>query len=188
MNTSILALLQVAAALLTGIHGKSVMPLAAQQRIVTLAGQVVQISTQAEAVIPFSVAPNDSLSPSYTDLLRAPYLDASGKYVQQGPSSTVKLEDNYISFGDLNGDVVDDAGVVVRRTAPDGTVSYAIAAMLNEGGILFNIADYPIGSTMPTINSHAIVAGMLVMNMQTGSGPAVTSTYQLVGNQLLKVD
>ncbi|HUC31328.1 MAG TPA: hypothetical protein VMR99_01405 [Candidatus Paceibacterota bacterium] len=186
MNTSILALLQITAALLTGIQNNSRVPSSTAQQVVTMASQVVQMSTQATAVIPFSVPQDNSIYPGYDDLLHSPYLDVSGKYVQLG--STVQLEGQYLSFGDLNGDGVDDAGVVVMRTAADGTATYALAAMLNQGGILFNIADYLLGNTLPIINSHNIVSGELIMNMQTGDAPAVTSTYQLLGNQFLKVD
>ena len=154
-----------------------------------MASHVVQMSTQATAVIPFTVAKNDTPYPDYADLVNSPYLDVNGKYVQLGASSTVKLENYYISFGDLNGDVVDDAAVLVKRFANDGSVSYAIAAMLNQGGILFNIADYPLGNTFPTINSHEIVqGGNFVLNTQLPGEPAVTSTYQLVGNQWMKLN
>jgi|GEM_PF-1891629 hypothetical protein len=189
MNTSILALLQITAALLVGVQKNSAVPSSTAQQVVTMASHVVQMSTQATAVIPFSVAPNKSIYPEYDDLLNSPYLDVNGNYTQLGTSSIVKLENGYISFGDLNNDNLDDAGVVLKRFANDGTVSYALGAMLNQGGILFNIADYPLGSTLPTINSHRIVSGGdYVLNMQFPGAPAVTSTYQLLGNQLLKVN
>jgi hypothetical protein len=189
MNTSIIALLQITVALLTGIQGNANVPSSTAQQVVTMASHVVQMSTQATAVIPFTVAKNDSAYPDYNDLVNSPYLDVNGKYVQLGVSSTVKLENNYISFGDLNGDVVDDAAVLVKRFANDGTVSYAIAAMLNQGGILFNIADYPLGGTFPTINSHEIVqGGDFVLGTQLPGAPAVTSTYELLGDQVIKVN
>ncbi len=189
MNASIVALLQITAALLTGIQGNAAVPSSTAQQVVTMASHVVQVSTQATAVIPFTVPPDPSIYPSYDDLVNAPYLDTSGTYVQLGASSTVKLEDDYISFGDMNGDGFDDAGVVLKRFAPDGSVSYALGAMLNQDGIMFNIADYPLGSTLPAIQSHMIAAGGdYVLNMQFSGMPAATFTYQLVGNQLLKVN
>lgn len=189
MNTSILALLQITATLLTGIQGNPQVPSSTAAQVVTLASHVVQMSTQAAAVVPFTVVPDKSIYPGYDDLLNSPYLATDGQYVHLGTSSTVKLENYYISFGDLNNDGLDDAGVVLKRFAPDGTASYALGAMLNQNGILFNIADYPLGSTLPTINSHQIVeGGGYVLNMQSGTGPAVTSTYMLLGNQLLKVN
>jgi hypothetical protein len=188
MNTSILALLQVTASLLLGIQGNTHVSAAAQQQVVTLADHVVQMSAQATADIPFSVTPNDSIYPSATDLVHSPYLDANGNYVQLGSGSTIQFEQGYISFGDLNGDGFDDAAVVVERMASGTAPTYALAALLNQGNMLFNIADYPLGSTMPTINSHEIISGVLVMNMQIGSSPAATSTYQLVGDQFLKVN
>ena len=171
MNTSIIALLQITAALLTGIQGNANVPSSTAQQVVTMASHVVQMSTQATAVIPFTVAKNDSPYPDYNDLVNSPYLDTDGNYVHLGTSSTVKLENYYISFGDMNNDGVDDAAVVLKRFASDGSVSYALGAMLNQGGIVFNIADYSLGSTLPTINSHHVVeGGDYVLNMQSGTG------------------
>jgi hypothetical protein len=190
MNTSIVALLQIAAALLTGVQNNPAIPSSTAQSVVTLASHVVQLSTQATAHVPFTVPPDPSIYPQYNDLVVSPYLAVSGTYVQLGTTSVVKLENYYISFGDMNNDGLDDAGVVLKRFAPDGSVTYALGAMLNQGGILFNIADYPLGSTLPAILSHHIVDnGDYVLSMQfSSSTPAVTSTFMLLGNQLLKVN
>jgi len=186
MNTSILALLQITTALLTGIQGNTVLPSSTARQAVGIASRVVQISTQATAVIPFSVPRDDGIYPNYIDLLHSPYLSANGTYVRLGP--VVAPGGQYVAFGDLNGDGLDDATIVVKRTAADGTVAYALAAMLNQNGILFNIADYPLGDTMPVINSHRIESGTLIMNMQEGAGASATSTYWLLGNQFLRAD
>lgn len=181
---SIATLLQLATSLLMGARANPSMPLAAQQQIVAAASQTVQLSTQALAFaqgwVTFPVPQNASRWPTAAELQVAPYLDARGGYAQLGAlgsgGASVRLDASTISFGDLNGDGYDDAMVVVQRTKFDGSTSLDLAAMLNQGGILFNIADTPLGNN-PLI-SHQIQNGEFVVNS--------SSHYMLLGNQLIK--
>jgi hypothetical protein len=165
-------------------NNPKIAPQAAQQSV-ALCGQVVQITTQAMAPINFSVVPNNGVFPTTSDLLNAPYLTAQGSYEQLAPSSSVQLIEPDTSFGDLNGDGLDDAAGIVTQAVGNGTVRYALAIFLNQGGIMFNIADRPLGSGV-TVYSHHVASGTVVIDMQVAGAPRRISTYQLLGNQIMK--
>ncbi|HVO29058.1 MAG TPA: hypothetical protein VMT81_03695 [Candidatus Paceibacterota bacterium] len=179
MNTStIAALLQVAAIFLGGLQGNPKATPAVLQPAVAIGSRAVQLAAQAEAMprISFAIPPNDSAAPNIKDLGHAAYLDAAGNYVPLGPTVALVQEDT--SFGDLNGDGFDDAAAVVERADAGGGTDLALAAMLNQGGIMFDIADLPLVSGIQVV-SHAIVpGGDIVLN---------SSTYYLLGDQLVKI-
>jgi hypothetical protein len=185
MNPAAL-LFQLATSLLLAVQQNGQLPQDVRQHMVLVAEQAIQISTQAQAVINFPVPQNSSIWPNVTELLSAPYIGLDGKYVQQGPTLTVL--NGYTSFGDLNGDGVDDAAVIVQRTDANGNVSFALAAMLNQGGILFNIADLPLGNTMPQIFDHSIQNGTIALDMQIGNQPRSITHYVLFGDLLEKTN
>lgn len=178
-----LALLQAAAALLTFASGRmnlSASSTALAQSAVNFGSNAVQIVEQATAPIGFQVPPNDSFWPDIKDLSNAPYIDGTidgvNDWTQLG--SAVTLLPNYTSFGDLNHDGVDDAAAIVERPSADGTANYYLAAMLNQGGIMFNIADYPLGTTL-NIASHTITSDIAWLN---------NSSYELLGNAWIKTN
>jgi hypothetical protein len=179
MNTAIAALLQVTAMFLLGVQRNPSVSLAAQQQAVSVGGRVVQISTQALANISFPVPQNDGAAPTIKDLQNAPYLSASGKWVQWGRG--VAPVSSSTSFGDLNGDGFDDAAILVRRSLPDGSSDFALAALVNQNGILFNVADAPLGSSVQ-IYSHTIQNGELVVDMQEDGSARAVRHYDLLGN------
>jgi hypothetical protein len=183
MIATIALLLQLTVSLLTGAQHNDQMPLAVKQRIVAVAGQTIQLSTQALAKIDFPVPRNASIWPNYSELNNAPYLDAAGNYVRLGQD--VQLVGSSISFGDINNDGLDDAMVVVKKNEPNGSTGYFLAAMLNQGGILFNIADAPLGGAVQ-IYSHRIQNGELAMDATIGNQSRSTIRYALLGNQLIK--
>lgn len=182
MNTAIFTLLQITASFLIGIqHNSRVTPVLQEQGIAA-ASRVIQLSTQAMANVPFSIPLNNSAWPNIQDVMDAPYRDAQGSWVQVGENLTVISSST--SFGDLNGDGADDAAVLVERPSANGTPSFAIAALLNQGGILFNIADLPLGNSA-TVYSHSITDGVLTLDLQTGSEPRTTARYALLGNSFV---
>jgi hypothetical protein len=185
MNTAIATLLQLTASLLMGVQHDPRISAAASQQAIQTGSQVVQLADQALANIPFPVPQNDSIWPNVKDLQNAPYLDASGHWVPFGQG--VQPISSSISFGDMNGDGTDDAALVVQQTASSGVSGYVLAVMLNQGGILFNIADAPLGSVAPTIYSHAISNGTLVMDMEANGAPRSVVHYVLLGNQIDKM-
>lgn len=186
MNTAtLLLILQATASLLSGAQNNTTMSSSTTAQLVALGSRTVQIVTQASAKIDFTVAENSSTWPNLTELLAAPYLDAGNNYVQQG--STVKLDQGSISFGDLNNDGLDDAAAIVERTTANGATEHAIAAFINQGGIMFNVADLSLGTLPVTIYSHHVVSdGVLSIDMQTTGQSRATTTYSLLGNQIFK--
>jgi hypothetical protein len=181
MNTAIAGLLQVTAALLLGVQHNPNISLAAQKQAVLVGGQVVQISTQALANINFPVPQDSSIWPNIADLQNAPYLNASGQWVQLGQG--VKLVSSSTSFGDLNNDGFDDAAALVERSLPDGSSDFALAAFVYQGGILFNVADAPLGTSVQ-VYDHSIQNGQLVIDMQAGGQTRAVRHYTLLGNAL----
>jgi hypothetical protein len=141
--------------------------------MVNIAGNAIQIVTQATAQIPFTVTQNNSIWPNIDGLYNAPYRDAKGNWVRLG--STVSLLAQYTSFGDLNNDGFDDAAVIVNKPAADGNPRYFLAAMLNQGGIMFDIAELPLGKKI-NINSHRVTSGQIIIDGKR---------YELWGNKII---
>lgn len=176
-TSTLVLLLQLVASLLTGAQHNANLTPGATEATIAIASQAVQLTAQAEVMpkIAFAIPPNDSNDPDMKDLMHSAYLDAAGNYVPAG--STVNFDTGNVSFGDINQDGFDDAAVIVQQADMNGNTTEAIAAMLNQGGIMFNIADYPLDGN-PQITSHNIIqGGDIVIN---------SSTYSLVGDQLIK--
>jgi hypothetical protein len=184
--TTIALLLQITSSLLSGAHNNAAMSATTTAQVVALGNRTVQIAAQAIAPVNFAVPANNSIWPNVNDLLAAPYLDAHGNYVQEG--SSAKLDQGSISFGDLNNDGLDDAAAIVTRPAPGDATESVLAMFINQNNIMFNIADLSLGTAPVTIYSHHVVSGgLLTIDMQAAGGMRATTTYQLLGNQILKV-
>lgn len=190
MDTSTISLLlQTVAALLTAAHNNPAIAPATTKQLITLGSQTVQIATQVVAPINFPVKKNTSAFPSGSEVLNAPALTAAGAYVPIAMGTPVALVQPSLSFGDLNSDGVDDAAAIVIQTTGTGgniATSSALAIFLNQGGIMFNIADQPLGAAVTVYSHHIISGGLLVMDMQVAGGVRATSTYALLGNQIIK--
>jgi len=169
-----IALLQAAVSLLASAQNSQATP-AAMQKAVNLAGNIVQTVAQAKTPISFPVKENDGIWPNIDDLLNAPYLDSKNDLVRLG--KTVSLITEYTSFGDINNDGLDDAAVVVNKPGVDESPHYFLAAMLNHGNILFNIADLPLGDSV-NIDSHHVIDGKIVIDGRR---------YELLGKELRSV-
>lgn len=179
MNSLVSSLLQITAALLVGIQHNNHVPVAFKEQLVAVSGRVIQLSTQALASVPFAVAPKTSIWPNVLDLENAPYLDLDGNYVRRGAG--VQYFGETLSFGDMNGDGLDDAAVLVQRTGSGSRSDYALAVLLNQGNILFNIADFPLKTAAgraPQIKDHHVVNGRLIIDGKK---------YALLGNKLISV-
>ncbi len=171
---AMLVMLQSAASLLSFAQGSQATPVMAQ-KAVNLAGNAIQAVVQAKALVNFTVKENDGIWPNVDDLLNAPYLDSNGNFVTLG--RTVELVTESISFGDINNDGLDDAAVVVNKPGTDGSAHYFLAAMLNHGNILFNIAEVPLGNSV-NADSHRIVDGKILFDGKK---------YELFGKELKRV-
>jgi hypothetical protein len=184
MNTAA-TLLQVALAILTSAQHNTQASLAAREQLVIAAAQSEQLAVQAMAPLDFPITPNDSKWPTTTDVYNAPYRDQNGNYGHMGQVGTLVAEDT--SFGDLNGDGLDDAAVVIQSVSSDGSAHFELAALLNQGGILFNIANLQLGNNT-VVYSHQIAdGGEIVLDMQSASQPRATYHYELLGDAIVPV-
>lgn len=188
MSTATIAtLLQLVVSLLTGAQHSAVMTPSTTEATVAIAGRAIQLSAQAEAMpkIGFTIPPNDSNAPNMKDLMQTAYIDETGAYVP-AVGADVGVVQGDTSFGDLNDDGFDDAVTVVQRTDSSGNTTFALATMLNQGSIMFNINDVPLGSTVQVYSHNIVQGGDFVINMSVDGAAAQTSTYYLLGDQLLK--
>ncbi len=161
MNPALaLSLLQAASAMLLGAQ-HAALPPSTIQGIINTAENAVQLAAQEGVSIPFILTKNDSIWPNAKDLHNAAYRDPQGNWVR--PGSTVVLLDQYTSFGDLNHDGADDAAVIVNKPGADGTPHYFIAAMLNQGSVMFDIAELPLGENL-NITDHRVTDGKIVID------------------------
>lgn len=186
MTALLISLLQLTAALLTNAaHNPSITP-EEQVRVISTAGMAIQFAVEASGSQ--SVPGGDgNIWPNYSQLLRARYLTAGGSRVPLG--GEVKLDNGTISFGDINGDGLDDAIVVVVRSLP-GSSEYqpAFAVMLNQGGgNLFNIGDFPLPKGYILFDDHHIENRQFNADMKLPDATRRMYHYTLVGMELLEI-
>jgi hypothetical protein len=183
MNSStLLALLQLVTSVLVGAqHNANLSPVATRQ-VIAVSSQSIQLVAQVERMqgLRYAIPQEDGIYPNVKDLYNTVYLDRSGAYVPLG--GTVNLVSQDTSFGDLSGDGVDDAAVVVSRKDPSGVAQFDLAAMINQGGMLFNIADISLGSIDPVVTHTINEQGEVVIKTSTG----LVSKYYLLGDELIK--
>jgi hypothetical protein len=188
MNLAAIAtLLQLATSLLTSVQNSSHVPQTIQEQAISLSSQAIQQGVQlwVTPLINFPTPKNNGIWPNITDLYNAAYISPDGGYTPLGTGVALVGEDT--SFGDINGDGLDDAAVIVQRTDRTGKTNFALAAMLNQNGDMFNIGDAQLGSNVQVFSHHVVQGGNIVLNMQAGNNAAQTSTYELLGDQLIKL-
>jgi len=97
-----------------------------------------------------------------------------------------------IAIGDLNGDQVDDAAVILISNPGTTGIYYDLAAVVNVEGIPYNIATEPLGESI-RLKSLSMTAGVIKVEMVT-HGPRdplccptlpATRSYRLQGNQFV---
>ncbi len=136
----------------------------------------------------------------YQGIYDEPVQLTDGKYegesfVPGGASRpTVTLYPEVYAFGDLNGDGVDDAAVIlIESSGGSGSFLY-LAAVLNEGGTPVNIATQFVGDR-EQVQAISIEAGEVTLEM-VAHGPGdpmccptqeVTKRYRLQGDQLVEL-
>ena len=188
MNAASMAqIFQALVVMLTALANNPQATPAELQQGIMKASQTIQLNYQIQAMakIPFPIPRNKSNWMNIDDLATAPYLDTNGIYTQLGTGVALVEEDT--SFGDLNGDGLDDAAVVVQKTDVSGHTTIALAAMLNQNSIPFDIADVTLGKNVKIFSHHVISGGTLVLDLQIDNNPRATYQYQLVGIQLMKI-
>ncbi|MCB0129167.1 MAG: hypothetical protein KDE58_43170, partial [Caldilineaceae bacterium] len=123
----------------------------------------------------------------------------NGQYEEEDPASAgdgllVTLT-GYVAYGDLNGDAVEDAAVVLESNTTGTGRFYNLAVVIDEDGTLTNVATTLLGDRVE-LNDITIVDGQIVVDMVT-QGPgdaqccptlAVEDLYALEDGELLLVE
>jgi hypothetical protein len=120
-----------------------------------------------------------------------------GKYEEEivpGAASklTIVIYPDMYAFGDLNGDGVDDAAVVLATSAGGSGTFISLEAVLNDKGTPKHVASASLGDRT-RLKSIAIQSGEIAVNMvqQAPGDPMccptmeVTQKYRLQGDQLV---
>ena len=115
----------------------------------------------------------------------APAAPGSASMIQVGLTE-------YIAYGDLTADGVDDAAVILWSSGGGSGTFYDLAAMVDQDGVPVNVATAPLGDRV-TVNSLAIQDGQIVVDyVRPGpNDPAccpsehVVEAYELHAGQLL---
>jgi heat shock protein HslJ len=114
-------------------------------------------------------------------------------FVEGGASRLVVTLVEPVAFGDLDGDGIDDAAVILAANAGGSGTFLSLEAMGNEGGEPAHRATYPLGDRAQ-IESLAIESGQIVLEMVT-HGPddpmccptqRAEQTYVLQGDELVQ--
>ena len=115
-------------------------------------------------------------------------------FVEGGASRLVVTLVEPVAFGDLDGDGVEDAAVILAANAGGSGTFISLEAVRNEGGEPVHLATYPLGDRV-RIESLAIEGGQIVLEMIT-HGPddplccptqQVVQTYALRGDELVQI-
>ena len=137
---------------------------------------------------------------SYDGIYDQPVTLADGYYegepFDEGGASrpTVTFVDGLVAYGDLNGDGMEDAAVLLAESSGGSGTFISVAAVVNQDGQPVNAGTAPVGDR-PQLKSLAIQNGQIVMEIVT-QGPddpmccptlKVRKTYSLQDGQLVEV-
>jgi len=115
-------------------------------------------------------------------------------FVEGGASRPIVILVEPVAFGDLDGDGVEDAAVILAANAGGSGTFISLEAVRNEGGEPVHVATYSLGDRA-RIESLAIEGGQIVLEMIT-HGPddplccptqLVRNVYALEGDTLIEV-
>jgi len=202
MTATIVALLQLALAVLTSVRGVSALPAETRNQALQAVSQAVAVATVAMSTSPrliVEVLPTSNDWPTVEKLRAASYRTSDGNTVRlvdgiysyptsgsaSDPGHFVRLMDSYTSFGDLNHDNFDDAVAILKTHTPDGAETYTLAAMVNRGGgVLSNVATVELGA-LANVTYHRVERAQYVIDLETAAGTRKTLKYHLAGNRLV---
>jgi hypothetical protein len=137
---------------------------------------------------------------TYQGIYNQPVQLSGGKYegapfVEGGASRpTVTLLDRFYALGDLNGDAVPDAAVLLAESSGGSGTFVYLAAVLNQDGQPVNVATQLMGDR-PDVQSIAIDQGEILINMLV-AGPdsplccpdlPVSPRFRLEGDELVEL-
>jgi len=124
-------------------------------------------------------------------------------FVEGGASRPVVILVEPVAFGDLDGDGVEDAAVILAANAGGSGTFISLEAVRNEGGEPVHLANYLLGDRVqieslatvsPVGSNHRVEGGQILLEMIT-HGPSdpmccptqqVVQTYALRGDELVQ--
>jgi heat shock protein HslJ len=108
-------------------------------------------------------------------------------FVEGGASRLVVTLIEPVAFGDLDGDGVEDAAVILAANAGGSGTFISLEAVRNEGGEPVHLASYPLGDRV-RIESLAIEGGQILLEMITHGpdDPMCCPTQQVVQTYALR--
>jgi len=124
-------------------------------------------------------------------------------FVEGGASRPVVILVEPVAFGDLDGDGVEDAAVILAANAGGSGTFISLEAVRNEGGEPVHLASYLLGdraqieslaTVSPVGSNHRVEGGQILLEMIT-HGPGdpmccptqqVVQTYALRGDELVQ--
>lgn len=123
---------------------------------------------------------------------------ANGFYREKfNPGSSTEIVirmSDHVAMGDLDGDKVEDAAVILISTPGGSGTFYDLAAVVNAGGVPSHVDTEPLGDRVK-IKSLTISSGTILLDLIV-HGPKdpmccptveVTRRYRLEGNKLARV-
>lgn len=155
--------------------------------------QVPQNSSNANPHLTLDQLKNSTYPSSFTASGRIQLTNGQATQDIAASKLTVQLADQY-AFGDLNGDSLEDAAVVLISNSGGSGTFFDLAAVLNQNGRPNSVAAIQLGDRVQ-LKSISVAAGLININM-IAHGPndplccpslEVTQTYQLQGDQLIQV-
>ncbi len=195
MTTILATLLQLTTALLLSAQNPNV-PADLRTQAFALASQAFQLYQSAGQVqvtqVPVSLRHSPWLNAQ--ELVNAEYFDQAGNKFRlmdgnyTSAYSSAEFQQQYISFGDLNHDNLDDAVVILRESLAAQPARYILAAVLNmDNGMTLNAANLDLGREIQ-IFDHRVQEGKFKIDTQTDGQPRQTRQYELRNGKLVLVN
>ncbi len=107
----------------------------------------------------------------------------NGEYHEPAGEAVVKFSDLSV-LGDLNGDRIGDAAVILVSESDGSGTFVDLAAVVDQNGSPVNVATAFLGDQVK-IEAMAIKSGEIMVTMLT-QGEEVTSVFRLQGSQLIE--
>lgn len=128
----------------------------------------VRVLSSNNTVKPVTKETLDNLSVKvyYADGNLMEYKLKDGSYTETPPyqsSNPQKVDISMIAFGDLNGDKVDDAAIIVAYYSGGNVVAYSLTAVIAEAGRVFVTSPVDLGIKV-NIKQFKIDSGKIVFN------------------------
>ncbi len=195
MNALLATLLQLSLSLLSSAQNPSASAELRAQAIATASQAITLYQTARQGQVQVQAqVPKKNIWLNITQLANAEYADlagnrfqlANGSYAAAANKATLRQE--FISFGDLNKDLLDDAVVMLEVSAGTSPAELMLAAVTNRGdGGVADAANLGLGRNVQ-IFDHRVQNGEFKLDIQADGGRRETRLYKLQGDKLVLVN